>query len=534
MTAYLGQALDLFTDSSEETIIVQMKPYLQPFEAHLALKELEGLCGAENVHKNLNTYSVSANLEKLDELHFRLAFAQRLGTSHLNPTHQVLRELTQTSKLGEVVKLHSARRLRFGPHDIHEYRGKFFPQLVRALLNYADVPTDGIVLDPMVGSGTTLVEASALGMSAIGVDMNPLSVLISRVKSNLASGLTKRELTESKLFLADVPTKSTSKFFDDIWDTNTLEYLERWYSKSALSDIATLMRKIESEKSTKQSDLYRVVLSGILRTISLQNVDDLRVRKTEKTYKTGEAFTLFKERLFNIIEQLERYSEIQIRGKSNVSEEKFILVKNGDARKVDEVLSKYAGTIDCIITSPPYATALPYLDTDRLSLLILKLLVKGDLKSREALMIGTREVSERQREEWWNHYRENSEELTGEINQLISKVARVNHKAGVGFRRRNLPALLGKYFLDMAKNFEATLNLIKPGGFAFYVVGSNSTSLDGKKLIIKTDILLFNLAEKFGWQPVELIDMELLSSRDMFRENRGSSEKILVLRKPSD
>jgi site-specific DNA-methyltransferase (cytosine-N4-specific) len=83
----------------------------------------------------------------------------------------------------------------------------------------------------------------------------------------------------------------------------------------------------------------------------------------------------------------------------------------------------------------------------------------------------------------------------------------------------------------MERNFEATLKLLKPGSLSFYVVGSNSTSVNDEKLIIQTDVLLYKLAQKVGFEGVELIDMELLSSRDMFRENRGSSEKILVLRK---
>ena len=146
-------------------------------------------------------------------------------------------------------------------------------------------------------------------------------------------------------------------------------------------------------------------------------------------------------------------------------------------------------------------------------------------------MIGTREIGEKTRQNWWEHYLVNKGVLTREINSLIMKIAAVNHEPGVGFRRRNLPALLGKYFLDMEKNFEATLKLLKPGSFAFYVVGSNSTLLNGEKLIIQTDVLLYKLAQAVGFEVVELIDMELLSSRDMFRGNRGSSEKILVLRK---
>jgi hypothetical protein len=527
---HLGQALDLFSVQDGSKITIQLKPYLQPFEEVLALRELEGLCDHHKIEKTIDGYCIS-DPKAIEFLKFRLAYAQRIGLDRLDPTHQVLRELAQTSTPGEVTKLHSARRLRFGPHDIHEYRGKFFPQLVRALVNYAGLKPGSIVLDPMVGSGTTTTEAFALGMSGIGIDMNPLSALIADVKSNLAMGLSNLELRAVKKFLDSVPSKSTGKNYEDIWDETTAEYLERWFAKPALSDIATILRLIDSDRNAIRRKLYLVALSGILRAVSYQNEDDLRVRKIEKPYKAGNAFKLFAERLDVIYLQLERYSEVQSNQNHSAIKPSFIEIRQGDARISNEVFKEFIGKVDCVITSPPYATALPYLDTDRLSLLSLRLLEKEDLKHKESLMIGTREVSEKTRKNWWDYYLENKSVLTREINSLINKVAEANHEEGIGFRRRNLPALLGKYFLDMERNFEATLKLLKPGSLAFYVVGSNSTSVNDEKLIIQTDVLLYKLAQKVGFEGVELIDMELLSSRDMFRENRGSSEKILVLRK---
>ena len=62
----------------------------------------------------------------------------------------------------------------------------FSPQLVRSLITIADTPEDGVVLDPMAGSGsTTPCEAIAFGRSALAADLNPLSVLISTVKASV-------------------------------------------------------------------------------------------------------------------------------------------------------------------------------------------------------------------------------------------------------------------------------------------------------------------------------------------------------------
>jgi hypothetical protein len=68
-------------------------------------------------------------------------------------------------------------------HDLHIYKAKFFPRMVRALLNiFAEDGKKGLVVDPFSGSGTTLLEASSLGYECTGVDVDPISALISACK----------------------------------------------------------------------------------------------------------------------------------------------------------------------------------------------------------------------------------------------------------------------------------------------------------------------------------------------------------------
>src|SRR5579883_294331 len=70
-------------------------------------------------------------------------------------------------------------------HDIHYYKAKFFPRLVRSLLNVCAQrlgPGQHRVLDNFAGSGTALLEASLLGIPSAGLDLDPLSVMIARAK----------------------------------------------------------------------------------------------------------------------------------------------------------------------------------------------------------------------------------------------------------------------------------------------------------------------------------------------------------------
>jgi hypothetical protein len=120
--------------------------------------------------------------------------------------------------------------------------------------------------------------------------------------------------------------------------------------------------------------------------------------------------------------------------------------------------------------------------------------------------------------------------LPESISTLIDWIAETNHGEGVGFRRRNLPALLGKYFLSMLDAMRSAHSLMRPGALGYYVVGNNSTTVAGKKIDLPTDRLLVELGAAGGWTPVEQIPMERIASRDIFRQNRGSSETILCFK----
>ena len=74
-------------------------------------------------------------------------------------------------------RLDIADRVRTNPLP---WNGQFSPQLVEGLLSAYACP-NAVILDPFVGSGTSLVEAARLGLSACGSDLNPAAVALARV-----------------------------------------------------------------------------------------------------------------------------------------------------------------------------------------------------------------------------------------------------------------------------------------------------------------------------------------------------------------
>lgn len=174
----------------------KIKPYIQPFEKMLAIRELTSLSGSAPSLTESEIggeyYAIKTN-EGENFLASKLSYWESVQNK---ATTQVLREATVNVVRNSVspeqiasqlpfngsAPLPNRRVLRYGSHGIHEYRGRFFPQLVRALINISKTTDKGIVADPMCGSGTTILEGVLSSQTAIGIDLNPLSAFMSRTK----------------------------------------------------------------------------------------------------------------------------------------------------------------------------------------------------------------------------------------------------------------------------------------------------------------------------------------------------------------
>lgn len=538
--------LSLITNSIDTSsdVLLERKTYIQPFEEYLANAEVAGLLQGDAIAHSFEFAAPDVlrikSPAEIDFLRQRLTYWQRVGTQDdMRVTTQVLYELSDRSSVdferlssGDIdpKSIHKRRKLRYGPHGLHEYRGKFFPQLVRSLINAAGLHKGDVVIDPMCGSGTTNCESRAAGMVTIGMDLNPLSVLIAQTKSGLMDLQPKTLLSFANYVLDSLESHYQSSLgfpIGDCWGQHDIEYLRRWFAPKALEDVGVILQSIDGCTHPVVNDFLRICLSNILRKVSWQKEDDLRVRKEVVEYKDGFAVQLFSEEVRKQLDKLTPYLGLLEQDESPFPD---FAITDGDARLVNSQLGSWEGQCDLLVTSPPYATALPYLDTDRLSLIVLGLLPRRDQGLRDYDMIGNREISESQRIQLWETYAQRRKELPSEVCDLIDFIAKTNHKEGVGFRRRNLPALLSKYFLDMSDAMLSAHKMMKPDRYGFYVVGNNSTTVDNKRLEIPTDRFLWEIARRVGWHQEKFFDMDLLPSRDIFRKNRGSAESILVFR----
>ena len=375
-----------------EELTCKIKGYIQPFERQLALQELEALTKGQVVPINGDADSASifsiSPTSNIETLRTALAYWHSVGNGVETLTTQVRSEATakiaraktetiyEAESIGELVpkNLPSHRSLRYATHGIHEYRGKFFPQLVRALINIAQVPDSALVMDPMCGSGTTLVEARLSGQRSLGLDMNPLSVFMTDVKCQALEFelVTLKEASQRELKRRlSVPIWARRQFpkFESLSGTDQT-YFKRWFSWQAITELEQIESAIGTLPSVELKNFYRLTMSNILRAISSQKDDDLRLRREEKELEAGQTIKLFVEEAARSTRTLMTF--LAERGQSELGD---YTVSEGDARKNNgEAFPEFTSQVDAVITSPPYATALPYIETDRLSLIYLQLL----------------------------------------------------------------------------------------------------------------------------------------------------------------
>lgn len=157
----------------------------------------------------------------------------------------------------------SSRKLGYLTHDFFRFFGKFPPPVAERFIREYGTDGEGPIVDPMVGSGTTLVEALRAGCPSIGLDVNPLFVLLSRVKTTYVDSTTILE----RLKRFDEFT-SRSKRRDDRYIPRD-KHLDHWFFPETQEQLATIRGFIESETgSDSVRDLFKVSLAGIIRQVS--------------------------------------------------------------------------------------------------------------------------------------------------------------------------------------------------------------------------------------------------------------------------
>lgn len=270
-------------------------------------------------------------------------------------------------------------------HRLHPYMGKFIPQIVEIFLRKFQPK---LVYDPFCGSGTTLVEASVLGVDCIGTDISAFNAMISRVKTD-SYDLSKlsSECHNILKHLPDTPGRATESATELIVDKHepnlpvsleesVSDYIKMWFAERSRNELIHFRQQIENYY---YKEFFRIVLSRSARSARLVKHFDLDFPKHPQTepyecLKHGRICEPVKEaRKFLIRYTEDAYNRVADYSRLKTTAQ--VEVIHGDSRSVS--LPK---GIELVITSPPYIGLIDYHEQHRYAYELLELEDKGSLE----------------------------------------------------------------------------------------------------------------------------------------------------------
>lgn len=388
----------------------------------------------------------------------------------------------------------------FLTHGLHKYPAKFFPELPRWLIKRYSQEND-YILDPFAGSGTTNVEALLSRRNSVGIDVDPFSRFISKVK---VTPLVEKELKSSQKTLLEAILGYRPSLVDES-DLPHFPYRDNWFNKEILLELTYLKKHIQSlDTNDAVKDFFKVCLSSIIRSVS--NADDNCTRtvirkKLNKLVRSSDALNRFVKALSVKVPKMVAFSQNYPTGITTD------FPGDMDARNI-----KYkANYFDLAVTSPPYVNAVDYPRTHQLEMYWLGF-AQDSLTALKKQNVGTESVSA-------SHYKIRHEIGVPAADRVMAHIFEIDpRRAFIAF----------KYLEDMRKNLVEVYNVLREGGRYVIVVGNNRI----RGHLFENWKYLLPIAEDVGFEVETYFGSEIIKHFiKVPRGERINTDWILVCKK---
>jgi tRNA G10 N-methylase Trm11 len=333
-----------------------------------------------------------------------------------------------------------------GRGPIHPFPARMAPGIALEALGKGNVPLK--VLDPMAGSGTVLAVACANGHRAYGVDLDPLAVLLAGVWTREVDA---PQVTDAATRVLDL-AKTTFRQLSSGWaypvgsDEETRKFIRYWFDDYARRQLAALSVAIDRVPNDAVRDALWCGFSRLIITKSAgaSRAMDLAHSRPHRAFARApvKPFNRFISAVQIVVSNCPQ-SRTSALGSSAVA-------KRGDARKLDIE----AGSIDLVLTSPPYLNAIDYMRCSKFSLVWMGYSVR-ELRQIRADSVGTEASSKQALDASWVRFT---------IKQLGLQPA-------LSSRHHSL---LAQYVWDMGQALAEVSRVLRTGGRAVYVVGDST------------------------------------------------------------
>ena len=385
----------------------------------------------------------------------------------------------------------------YASHNFHAFAAKFPPQLPKVFIQGLTDRGD-TVLDPMMGSGTTIVEAFLAGRRAIGFDIDPLAVHLCRVKVTplnverlTALG---EEILNGARWLFAAPT-TVAEELPRRFDPKTREFIDYWFLPDTQRELMALIMGIENVKDEAIRDFLELTFSSIIITKSggvsiARDLAHTRPHRDE-TKVPQSALAAFEYRLKKNIAGIAELRD----GEGTVE------LHSGDAR----ALTLADESVDLVVTSPPYANAIDYMRAHKFSLVWFGSRIE-ELTRLRATYIGSERVADT-----------NLAFLTHRPETVIRQLARKDPRKA---------KVLRKYFTDMSNAISEMYRVLRPNTAAIIVVGTSTM----RGINVETHLCLADIAAEIGFQVVGVANRQLDRNRRMMPARFKKSASMIEQR----
>jgi DNA modification methylase len=383
----------------------------------------------------------------------------------------------------------------YASHDLHAFAAKFPPQLPRVFIRGLSKPGD-FVLDPMMGSGTTIVEAALEGRKGIGLDIDPLAISLSNVKT------TTLDLDQLKSIGSKVIVRANNLLIEkgaikrDLtkrFDERTKAFIDYWFLPSTQNELDALILAIEEEKNETIRRFLKLTFSSIIVTKSggVSRARDLahsrpHLDKNKKPRNAIEQFAIrFRKNLSSIS---------QLKGSGVISSPIA-----GDAR----IMPFANNSIDLIVTSPPYANAIDYMRAHKFSLVWFGESI-SDLSLLRSKYIGSEKVS--------HAY---FAPLSPKTELVISELAE---------RDTGKASILRKYFSEMKCVLAEIHRVLNYDCVAIIVLGTSVM----RGIDVQTHLCVSDIAASLGFDVVGVVQRILDRNKRMMPARFGKKSDSMI------
>ncbi len=355
-------------------------------------------------------------------------------------------------------------------HGYHRYPAKFIPQIVSRLAGKYTKEGD-LIVDPFGGCGTTLVESKVMGRPSVGVDINPVAVLITKAK---ITPIDPQKI--EKVFIA-LKAKLDTYSKDTKVKTPEHERIDYWFKPEEKRKLAFIFAEISKLKDQDIRDLFYCGFSNILKNCSIWLQKSNKPTR-DQNKKPSDPIPTFYKQIKMMMRGNARFYEL--------SKEKNHLEISSQVYCTDaRTIPVKDNSVSLIVTSPPYVTSYEYADLHQLTALWLE--YTKDLSDFRKRFIGT------------SYHNKKDLILNSELAEKIrSELLKKDKKTAEE---------VSTYFSEMNQVFVEMKRMLKKGGKTCIVIGN--TSLKGVE-ILNAEVFAEQL-QNLGLKIADIIKREIPS-----------------------